>query len=156
MKTLTLICRWLNIGAYGATGIIMTLTVADVLLRLILRHPIQGVTEITEYLMLFLCLAMAYTAIEHQHISVGVILQRLPPKGKAIIEIIEQIIGLGVVFILTWKTFEAGLYANQYKVTSSSLELPDFPFYMVLVASFAILGISILFLIIRNVEVLKK
>ena len=36
------------------------------------------------------------------------------------------------------------------------LELPDFPFYMVLVASFAILGISLIFLIIRNVEVLKK
>ena len=35
VKTISLICRWLNIVTYVAVAIMMTLTVADVLLRLI-------------------------------------------------------------------------------------------------------------------------
>ncbi len=156
VKIVDRLSRILNIGCYAAAGMMMLLTTADVFLRLAFKRPITGVTEVTENLMILLCLGMALAAVENFHIKVDVITNLLKKRARAIGEIIRQVIGLGVIVILVWQTFKSGLYAAQYQMSSSMLRIPTAPFYYILVASFAVLGIAMIAVIIKNVGVLRK
>lgn len=106
--------------------------------------------------MLFLCWGMALATLENTHIKVDVVINLIPERGKAIANIIQQIIGMAAVVIIVWQTFVAGIYAKKYQVTTAMLKIPDWPFYMMLMLSFAILGFSMIILIIRSVEVIRK
>lgn len=157
MNLVERICRILNMVAYGATGVMMLLTVTDVILRLLpWTRPIIGVTEISELLMLFLCWGMALAALENSHIRVDIIVNRLSPRGKAVTQIVSQMLGMAVVVLVVWQTIKAGLYAKGRFITSAMLEIPDWPFYMMLAGAFIVLGIAMIILIIRSVEVLRK
>lgn len=135
----------------------MLLTVADVFMRYIFIRPITGTTELTEYMMVCTLFGMVPCALENRHIKVDVVAQRLPPRLQAIIDIITLLGGLVLVVILSWQGFAAGLYELSYDVRSSMLEIPDFPFYVVLALSFAILSLVMVVLIIqRMAELLKR
>ena len=56
-KVLSDICRYI---VEVAIVVIMLLTVADVLLRLIIKHPIMGVSEYSQMLMAIILLAAGY------------------------------------------------------------------------------------------------
>jgi TRAP-type C4-dicarboxylate transport system permease small subunit len=130
----------------------MMLTVADVFMRYVFSRPIMGTTEITEYLMVCTLLAMAFCALENRHIKVDAVVQYLSPRAQAVVETITLIAGLGLIVILAWQGFEAGLYEMSYDVRSSMLQVPNFPFYVVLVVSFALLCLAIVYTIIRKVR----
>ena len=135
----------------------MLLTVADVILRFLpFTRPIVGVTEISELIMLFLCWGMALAALDNTHIRVDVLVNRFSPRVKAATEIIRQIMGMSVIVLVAWQTIKAGLYAKHHFYSSAMLEIPDWPFYMMLAGSFMVLGIAMIILIIRSVEVLRK
>lgn len=134
----------------------MLLTVSDVFMRYIFIRPITGTTELTEYLMVCALFGIVPCALENRHIKVDVVTQRLPPKIYAIVDIITLLGGLVLVVILAWQGFAAGLYELSFNVKSSMLKIPDFPFYVVLATSFAVLSLIMVVLIIQRIAELVK
>lgn len=148
-----------HIAIYMAMGVLMvmmSLTVADVFMRYVFSNPITGTTELTEYMMVCTLLGMAPCALQRRHINVDVVTDFLPPRVNAVIDIITLLAGLAFIIILSWQGFAAGLYELSYDVRSSMLNIPDFPFYVVLSFSFATLSLVMVILIIQRISELVK
>jgi len=155
-KVVNWICEVANYGAIAGVAVMMLLTVADVFMRFALKSPITGVTEITEYMMIVLVLGMGLCAILGRNIYVDLVIGRMSKRGQAVMDIVNQVIGLGAISLLTWQTFAAGLYARSYQVTSAMLQIPDFIFYVIFTLCYGVLGIAMIALIVKDVgEIIK-
>ena len=156
MKTINFLSRIAIYMAMVVLLVMMSLTVADVFMRYIFNNPITGTTELTEYMMVCTLLGMAPCALQTRHINVDVVTQVLPPRLNAVVDIITLLAGLAFIIILSWQGFMAGLYELSFDVRSSMLNIPDFPFYVVLSLSFATLSIVMIVLIIQRILELVK
>ena len=157
MKIIRSLSEWMIYGSIFVMAVLMLIVVADVLATLVFSRPITGTVEITEYLMICLLIGMAPAAIAGQHVRVDAVVTRLKPRVQAILEIILFVFCLGMAFILTWRGLMQGLLVLEYHSTSSMLRIPRFPFYMVLVISFATLGLALIFLLVQRIaEVMKR
>jgi TRAP-type C4-dicarboxylate transport system permease small subunit len=125
----------------------MLLTIADVFMRYVFARPIVGTTELTEILLVCSLLGLGPCALANGHISVDVITTRLKPKTQRVLQIVNLSAGFLFLVLTMWQSFKAGLYAREYDLRSSLLEVPIFPFHMLIVLSYLFLGITMLVLI---------
>lgn len=99
------ICVWL-------ASLLVVVMIAHVFLevasRLILRRPIPGTIEAVSYFYMvgvtFLPLGMVQLAREN--ITVDLIDNVLPPKGRRFVEAVSVLITFGVVAVVAWASFE--------------------------------------------------
>jgi TRAP-type transport system small permease protein len=150
LKVINLIMRisvWITMVVLVA---MMMLSVADVFMRYVFNHPIDGTAEMVEIMMICLLLGMAGCAMENRHIRVDVIIERLPQRVVTLLDIITIIIGIGVSGILMWQGYWQGIFQLRYGVSSSMLRIPVFPFYIVLSVSFLLLIIAKVALVIKR------
>jgi TRAP-type C4-dicarboxylate transport system permease small subunit len=140
----------------GFIIVMMLLTAADVFMRYIFLKPIAGTTELTEYMMVCLILAMAWAALEGRHITVELVMKYLPKRVQAIVDAITFILCLGIYVIIVWHGYLSAEFARDYDVVSTVLEVPKYPFTLLFVVAFAILCLAIIPLLIRKIgEALK-
>lgn len=139
---------------YVAIGLVVAmvlLTVSDVFMRYTFNSPITGTTELTEFIMICLLLGMAPCALAGGHVRVDAVVQRLRPRVQAILDIILYIPGLGMVAILAWRGYEQSRRVLEYNATSTMLDIPKFPFYVILVVGFIMLCMAMVVLLIQRI-----
>ena len=157
MKIINSLSEVMLYAAIAVVVAMMLLTVSDVFLRYVFANPITGTTEVTEFMLVCLLLGVAPCALARAHIRVDALVQRLKPRVQAILDIILYIIGLGMTAILAWQGFTKSLHVLEYGAKSSMLDIPNFPFYVILVISFTILCLAMVVLLIqRTSEAIKK
>lgn len=157
MKVINSLSAALLYAAIAVVVAMMLLTVADVFLRYVFANPITGATEITEFMMVCLLLGMAACALAGQHVRVDAVVRRLRPRVQAILDIILYVAGLGMVAILAWRGYMQSLRVLEYGAKSSMLDIPNFPFYVILVLSFIILCLAMVVLLIqRTAEAVRR
>ena len=137
--------------AIGLVVAMMLLTVSDVFLRFAFASPITGTMEVTEYMMICLLIGMAPCTLARKHIRIDAVVQRLRPRVQAILDVIIYTAGLGMVAILTWRSYTQSLIVLEYGARSSMLEIPKFPFYVVLIASFSLLCLAMVVILIQSI-----
>ncbi len=109
--------------------IMMILTAVDTVLRNFFNHPIVGAHEVSEVLMvIFVFLAIAYTAIEKGHVAVDFLTGRFPKRVQAIIDKVTNFLSLFIFLLITWQTFLFGMDLWKNKTVSPTLDIPIFPF----------------------------
>jgi TRAP-type C4-dicarboxylate transport system permease small subunit len=102
----------LGVCAAVLTLALMFLTTADVVLRYLLGKPIKGAYEISEVLFLAaVFLGMAYTQQHGEHVRVEFFIKRLSPATAILLEIIMLCLAFLIYSLLTWKGFDAFVYA---------------------------------------------
>jgi TRAP-type C4-dicarboxylate transport system permease small subunit len=137
-------------------GMIMMLTVTDVFMRYVFARPITGSTEMTEFMMVFLIMSIVPTAMANGHIRVDILMERLTPKGQALFDSITIFAGSWLVVILGWRAFMACLFMIRNDVRSPTLEVPIYPFYVIVAMGFISLFFSMIFIFVQKVtEVFK-
>ena len=157
MKVIRSVSEWMIYGSILVIAAMMVLVVADVFSTYAFSRPITGTVEMSEYLMVCLLLGMAPAAIAGQHVRVDAVVVRLKPKVQASLDIILYVFCLGIAVLLMWRGLMQGLLVLSVHATSSMLRIPRFPFYMVLVVSFATLILAILALMVQKIiEVAKR
>lgn len=156
MKIINTICRLATYVSMGIIALMMLLTVADVSLRYTLNHPIMGTIELTEFMMICSVLGMAQCALQNRHITVDVVTEHLSKKVNTLIEVIVLIPGMLLILILAWQGLVAGMFTLDFNVKSSLLQIPNFPFYVVLSISFVILSLAMCSLIVKRTAELIK
>ena len=88
--------------------IMMCLTTADVTGRYIFNRPITGVFELTEYLVLILIFSfLGYTQSQGGHVSVDLLLPKLPAKAGKVIDLINHVICFALMALVFWMGDEA-------------------------------------------------
>ncbi|MFH1491202.1 MAG: TRAP transporter small permease [Pseudomonadota bacterium] len=105
----------------------MTLTCADVVLRLF-RRPILGTYEIVEFLgATIAAFAMALTTLHRGHVAVEVLVMTFSRGIQRLIFLLTQLAAMGLFLLLG---FECIRYGNDLRTSgevSLTLELPFYP-----------------------------
>lgn len=154
MKIIYSLSRFAGYIGTGILGLVMVLTVADVI-GYLFKSPIRGTPELSEFMMVTVVfLALAWCAVTRKHVKVDIIVSRFPPRVQLILDIITLLLTLGIYAIITWRSvLESSVVYN----TTSLLRIPDAPFYWIMTAGLALFCLSIAVLVIENiVEVSKR
>jgi TRAP-type C4-dicarboxylate transport system permease small subunit len=160
MKKVEKIIR-LIIESSGIAGVVillamMTMTVADVIMRYFFRRPIIGSTEISVTLMVCVVfLGIGWCALNDGHISVDIITNRLSKRGRALLNAFDNIVTLVLALIIAWRSFIEAVSVKNMEVTSPLLSIPRYPFVFVTSFGFLLLFFAALILFIKNMKSFK-
>lgn len=132
------------VGA-AALFVMMCLTAADVIGRYLFNHPITGVFEVTEYLVLILIFSfIGYTQSQKGHVAVDLLLVKFPHKIRTIIEIVNHLVCLLLMGLITYMGVEKALDLKEVGEASPNLQIPAYPFVFFLVLGCAVMCIELL------------
>lgn len=124
----------------------------DVAMRYFFNAPKSWAIEIAQYLMLAtLFLPLAYVQKQQRHIRVELLVSRMAPRWKAILEsFFLPLLMLSVNGILFWQVYRlaAKLYVRG-TVSATSLRFPLFPLSLILLVAF---GMSILIIFFQLIK----
>ncbi|MFC1946185.1 TRAP transporter small permease [Chloroflexota bacterium] len=146
------LAKGMNYVAMVVLVALMALTVVDVSLRYLFSKPLIGATELTEMMMASLAfMALAWTAVQHGHLKVDLLMSRLSPRVQASADSITLVAGLVTCVIISLYTFKEGLKVMHKGIGSSLLEVPVFPIYFIIAFGTAILCLIMLTQIMENI-----
>ena len=104
-------------------------------------HSLVGNIEIVQFLMVLLIVsALAFTERQNAHISIGVIVDYLPKPVQKFIDIIAYILLFLLCMLISWVV----ILQIDYSQTSSLLEIPYFPFKIMIVVGYFSWGLEVL------------
>lgn len=119
--------------------IMVLLTCADIVLRL-LGRPILGTYEIIGFLgSIVVSFSLAYTSIEKGHVSVELLVERLPERLQFFIDGIGSLISGTLFGLVAWQSFIYALEMKQSGEVSMTLQMPVYPFLLGIAAGCAML-----------------
>ncbi|HUL23540.1 MAG TPA: TRAP transporter small permease [Thermodesulfobacteriota bacterium] len=137
--------RAINGAGTVVLGVMVLLTVADVVLRLFLDRPIRGALEIVEFLMVIVVFsAIAYTGLLKGHIVIQILPSRLPERPRAILDSIADLISIGFCCLLIWQGIAQAQMTRLRNDISGVLSIPVSPFYYVVVLGMVLMGLVLL------------
>jgi len=152
------VSRLAGVIATIAVMSIMLVTVVDVLARFIFNHPIPGSVELCQYLIVaggFL--SMAWCTIMKAHVRVDMIYKLLSTRMVRITDLMNLIVALSIIPLVSWRLFVHGQFVRMQGTVSTSLEIPAFPFYFIAASGFALMGLVVLWMLVRSLmEIIKK
>ena len=140
-KVVNPIAFWIGSLGAGVLALMMFLTTADVLLRLFNR-PIIGTFELTEYMMAMLvAFTVGYCAVNRGHVSVDLVVARIPERPRAVVSIFTEIICIIFFSLITWKSFRQAVILQGSGSVSPALLIPVFPFVYIISIGFGLLAL---------------
>ncbi len=118
----------------------MLLTCADVVGRA-LGRPILGAVEITGFFAtLVLAFSMPYAHRVRAHVGVELLIMRLSPRTRAVLEACTGVLGTALFSVIAWRTW---IYAGQMRASgevSMTLQLPIHWILYLVSVSFGVLA----------------
>lgn len=126
--------------------VIMLLTVADVTQRWATGRSMAGVLEFNEILMVAVVyLGLAYTQRRDEHVSVDLLVTRLPRRARRWVEAVALLLAIMVVGLLLWATLETGLESYARREFRFGLRaVPIWPARLVIPLGLLFLSLEIL------------
>lgn len=141
----TPVSRVVNSVGMAMLVAMMLLTVADVCLRYLLRQPILGSLELTQFMLVSLVfLAMAYTQVKKGHVRLDTFFERLPPTVQAVINSAAYLLSIGLISLATWQSIVYAQYLWQQGIISETLRIPVYPFLLVVAFGSALLCLALI------------
>ncbi|MBM4332634.1 MAG: TRAP transporter small permease [Deltaproteobacteria bacterium] len=90
----------------GSVGIVvmMLLVCGDVIGRYVLRKPIVGAFELTEFLMAgIIFIGFAYSQAQKAHLKIGLLLPRLPQNAQFFFQIFNLVVTFLFFALIAWR-----------------------------------------------------
>jgi TRAP-type C4-dicarboxylate transport system permease small subunit len=120
-------------------------------MRYVFARPITGSTEMIEFMMAILIMGIVPAALANKHIRVDILMERLTPKGQALFDAMTLFVGSWLVVILGWRALMACLFMIRNDVRSPTLDVPIYPFYVIMAMGFIFLFLSMIVILVRKV-----
>ena len=134
-------------------GLLVLMTVADVVLRFFFNNPILGSFELTEYLLVpITCFAIAWASHEKANVRVDLIVGKWSRRPKAILYAASCFLSLIMAFIFAWFTVPQAFYILDINIVSDMLKIPAYPFYFIIALGFFILFFILISSLIEFIE----
>ncbi len=145
-----------NIVSYMAIIAMVILTCADVILRL-LGRPIVGTYEMIGFLgAVVVSFSLAYTSIQKGHVSVEILVEKLPERLQVFIDFIGGTISTILFGLLSWQSTIYALDLKRSGEVSMTLQMPVYPFILGVALGSTLLCLVLIFETIRSVERMVK
>lgn len=130
---------------------IVLLTVLDVARRYVFNAPLVGGLELTELAMLALVmLALPWCAATDGHVRIDVLDRALGERGRRLVNLVTDLIGLVVLAALAGNTAAKAADAYEFEDRANTLLVPLWPFYVLIAASFAAYALVLLRNLLRR------
>ena len=125
-KIVNLFARELDRVAQWAIVILMALVITNIVLRFAWR-PLLGTYEFVSFLSaVVISFALAHCAVQRGHIAVTLIVDQLPPRGQAIVDVIINAVSIIFFGLTVW---QISLYATDMVVSGEVSPTTKTPFY---------------------------
>jgi TRAP-type C4-dicarboxylate transport system permease small subunit len=116
----------------GAILIMMTIVSLNVIGRAFFSAPVFGTVEIVELAgVIFVSFILAYTQLQGENIIVTVLVDKLPPRLKAIINSFTQFLNLVIVAALVWTGSVRALEMLRVREITAIFRITQGPFRFV-------------------------
>lgn len=119
--------------------------------------PVTGIpasTEIITYLHIpVVFLAVAYVTVERGHTRIDLLSSKLPSVVQKLCNILGYVIGIAVCALISWRGYvQMDKFITRHKMSSvSGVGFPLWPFALILVIGFILLGLSFVWAIVREI-----
>jgi TRAP-type C4-dicarboxylate transport system permease small subunit len=123
----------------------MMVVVVSVIGRVVFKHPIGGLVDIVSFIFVLSCaLSICYAEKEKAHVRMDLVLQKLPVRGKLILNTFLSIICLVILIVISYAFLhycKSTLAANNGSMT---IHIPYFPFVVVTTICMILFAITFL------------
>ena len=151
VQTLTL---WTSYIGQVALFSAMAVVVANIILRELWR-PIPGTVELTEIFgAILLAMGIAYCALLDGHISVDFLVEKLPPKRRAIVDSITSLIAFVFITVLSGQMINYASSLLSRGAATSHLGIPTFLVAYLVAFGFVMLSLVLLLNLIKKVLII--
>ncbi len=140
------VTMWLARGGACGLAMIMVLTFGDGIGRYVFNAPIVGTVEVTELLMgMMVYLGVGLTTHGRGHIRVDIVIDLLPPRLRAVLDIVTLALSIVLVSLICWHLWiKAGVTVEKNDLTQI-WEWPIWPAaYIMAAASLMIVSSMVL------------
>jgi TRAP-type C4-dicarboxylate transport system permease small subunit len=125
-------------------GVMMLITMVNVVGRYVFNSPIFGQSELVELLQIVsISLAGAYTVIERRHVAIGLIVDRLSPRKQLFFDCCTYLVSLGFCALASYVTIEYAVKVMHNGKTTDMLKIVMSPFYYMVGIGWALLCLGI-------------
>lgn len=134
---------WLGILSNSILIGAMLLTVVNVILRKVFKHPFGGTAEVVGYCSAVLtALALVYSQKRKAHIAIDVLSTHFNRRVRSIIQGIGLLIGSVVFGMAAWQIFARAISMQRAGTLSDTLQIAYYPLLWVV-------GICVVFFVVR-------
>ena len=148
--------RWINILGAAFIFLISGLVFVDVIMRAF-GHPIRGVTEIVEVMMITaVFFGIAHTYNEKGHIGIDLVTDKLKPRGRLVFDFVTTLIGLGLFVIIVWRTLVQTLSYAERGIMHGFVAIPVTPFSAIIVLGCTTLSLLMIRDLLRYANAAQK
>jgi TRAP-type C4-dicarboxylate transport system permease small subunit len=117
----------LTIVAGSALGFVISITVADVVLRFFGR-PIPGTFELVCLAGgVLICFSIPLTSWARSQIQVEFLVTKLPPRIRKIVNVVTKCLGIGLFLLIAWNVVLLGNDLRESGEVSIVLRMPFYP-----------------------------
>lgn len=155
-KVMQRIAAGCNVIGAGALLIMLMVTVADVIMNKIFNAPFPGATEITTSAMPISVFAfLLSTQLKSRQIRIDMVLNRLGTKGRTLLLIAGQSIGIFLFGLLTKLNVPLAIYSYEIgEHTGGSVAVPIYPAKIMIPIATGLITILLVFELIKSLRVL--
>lgn len=122
----------------------MLLTVADMVTRGF-GHPIAGSYEVIGWLSAAaMALALGYTQLHRGHVAIDLVVERLPGRGRALVDVATSLMSLLLFSAVAWYVARYGVVLHETGSLSETLKAIVYPWVYVVAAGCAGLALALL------------
>lgn len=126
--------------------LIMVVVVSNILMRVIFNRPILGTVDYVVFLTVaVIALSLAHCALQKGHIAVSFVVDRLPLKIQAVVDLSMNAAAMFFWGLCAWQIF---LYANKMAASglvSATAQIPVYPF--IYLVAIGLLALSLVLLV---------
>jgi len=132
--------------------IMMFLTTSDAISRK-LFVPIPAAYELNQYMLaVFGLLGIAYVQQTRGHVSIGLLIERMPLRTQFVIGSIITFISVLVFSLVIWWGWVEGIFSMKAGTASDILRIPVFPFKLLVSVGAFLLVLELLLTLIDNIR----
>jgi TRAP-type C4-dicarboxylate transport system permease small subunit len=137
----------------GWVMVMMGLTTVDVAGRIFFSKPLPGGIELTEIMLaVFGLLGLAYTHQSGSNIRVTMLVNALPKRFAAGLDVVTHCLCIGVIALLATQGWAMGLEEMASGTTTDLLKVPLFPIYFLLALASIFIGLEMLLMLISALK----
>lgn len=129
----------------------MLFTVADMVLRGF-GHPVAGSYEVIGWLSAAaMALALGYTQLHRGHVAIDLVVERLPGRGRASVDVATSLMSLLLFTAVAWYVARYGIVLHETGSLSETLKAIVYPWVYVVAIGCAGLALALLVDFLRAV-----
>jgi TRAP-type C4-dicarboxylate transport system permease small subunit len=119
----------LNWVAGIALGVMMIITVVDVVGSKFFKWPLPGGIELIGFMAIIVAaFPIAYTQLKRGHIEVEYFVEKMPLRAREVIYGIVTVLGIGLFTVLAWRCYDLGRSLQESGEVSMTQGIPFYPF----------------------------